>query len=653
MIVGWSLLVAVQRPRVFWPRPLVELKLKRRHEAARRGLAREPIPASPSSPTHRRAARPAASWATATSTASISAGSTQTRSRRATCPGDAVLRRAAGVGPVLRLRSCAVEDGRPAAVAAADPERSARRSRRSLTKARSADRARSQQRLERAARSATSTTRSSRQRLGSAAPGARTATEIAGPIARLAERARHGARSSEYARPAGRRLDDARRGERREYGHLQPTPTAPRRRCPSRDVVRAYPAQPASASAASSASTSRALGVPRRRAARGEHRGRRLPGDLRHGDDGHADERRRRAVRRARRALPARVREAGAARQRRAHRGEQPRRRALDRLRRLRPRLLRLPRRRQRSTSSSSRRTLPTPTFGTGGILWASLTLALLTLPVVIVATEEALAAVPRVDARRLATRSAPPSGRRSAASCCRRRPRHHDRPDPRDGARRRRGRAADARGRRQARARRCRSTATFPFVHLERKFMHLGFHIYDLGFQSPEHRGGEADGLHHHAPPDRSSWSLLNLGGDPRPRRGCGGKLRDGDVLMENRRWMETHAGPASPDARTTRRPEPRLGVRAPHGAEPATAAGRSSRSSTSTSATARSRRSTTSRIEHPAEAGHGVHRALGLRQVDAPALPQPHERPHRRRAHRGRHPASTATTSTRRGST
>jgi phosphate transport system permease protein len=25
-----------------------------------------------------------------------------------------------------------------------------------------------------------------------------------------------------------------------------------------------------------------------------------------------------------------------------------------------------------------------------------------------------------------------------------------------------------------------------FPFVHLERKFMHLGFHIFDLGFQSP-----------------------------------------------------------------------------------------------------------------------------------------------------------------------
>ncbi|HET6372747.1 MAG TPA: phosphate ABC transporter permease PstA, partial [Candidatus Polarisedimenticolia bacterium] len=39
---------------------------------------------------------------------------------------------------------------------------------------------------------------------------------------------------------------------------------------------------------------------------------------------------------------------------------------------------------------------LPSPTFGTGGVLWASLTLALLTVPVVIVATEEALAVVPR-----------------------------------------------------------------------------------------------------------------------------------------------------------------------------------------------------------------------------------------------------------------
>jgi phosphate transport system permease protein len=27
---------------------------------------------------------------------------------------------------------------------------------------------------------------------------------------------------------------------------------------------------------------------------------------------------------------------------------------------------------------------------------------------------------------------------------------------------------------------------ASFPFLHLDRKFMHLGFHIYDVGFQSP-----------------------------------------------------------------------------------------------------------------------------------------------------------------------
>ena len=41
------------------------------------------------------------------------------------------------------------------------------------------------------------------------------------------------------------------------------------------------------------------------------------------------------------------------------------------------------------------RDSLPIPTFGKGGILWASLTLALLTLPIVIVSTEEALAMVP------------------------------------------------------------------------------------------------------------------------------------------------------------------------------------------------------------------------------------------------------------------
>ena len=39
---------------------------------------------------------------------------------------------------------------------------------------------------------------------------------------------------------------------------------------------------------------------------------------------------------------------------------------------------------------------LPAPTFGTPGLLWASLTLALLTVPVVIVSTEEGLARIPR-----------------------------------------------------------------------------------------------------------------------------------------------------------------------------------------------------------------------------------------------------------------
>ncbi|MDC8012180.1 phosphate ABC transporter permease PstA [Tahibacter soli] len=39
---------------------------------------------------------------------------------------------------------------------------------------------------------------------------------------------------------------------------------------------------------------------------------------------------------------------------------------------------------------------LPSPTFGSGGLMWASMTLALLTLPVVVTATEEGLARVPQ-----------------------------------------------------------------------------------------------------------------------------------------------------------------------------------------------------------------------------------------------------------------
>lgn len=130
--------------------------------------------------------------------------------------------------------------------------------------------------------------------------------------------------------------------------------------------------------------------------------------------------------------------------------------------------------------------TLPTPTFGTGGIFWAALTLALMTVPVVIVATEEALASVPR--------------GVREGSLAC--------------GASKWQtiqrivlpaGAPGILTGLILAMARGAGEVAPlmlvgvvklapslpidgeFPFVHLERKFMHLGFHIYDLGFQSPD----------------------------------------------------------------------------------------------------------------------------------------------------------------------
>ena len=128
---------------------------------------------------------------------------------------------------------------------------------------------------------------------------------------------------------------------------------------------------------------------------------------------------------------------------------------------------------------------LPTPTFGTGGILWASLTLALLTVPVVIVATEEGLAAVPReyregsigLGATKWETiwKVVLPTALPGILT-----------------------------GLILAMARAAGEVAplmltgvvklapalpidwTWPFLHLDRKFMHLGFHIYDVGFQSP-----------------------------------------------------------------------------------------------------------------------------------------------------------------------
>ncbi len=128
---------------------------------------------------------------------------------------------------------------------------------------------------------------------------------------------------------------------------------------------------------------------------------------------------------------------------------------------------------------------LPAPTYGTPGLIWASLTLALLTLPVVIVATEEGLTRIPRsiregslaLGATKAETlwRTVVPMAAPSMMT-----------------------------GLILAVARAAGEVAplmlvgvvklapnlpvdgVFPYVHLERKFMHLGFHIYDVGFQSP-----------------------------------------------------------------------------------------------------------------------------------------------------------------------
>ncbi|MHB9046926.1 MAG: phosphate ABC transporter permease PstA [Pirellulales bacterium] len=127
---------------------------------------------------------------------------------------------------------------------------------------------------------------------------------------------------------------------------------------------------------------------------------------------------------------------------------------------------------------------LPNPTFGTGGLLWASLTLALLTLPVVIVATEEALAAVPG-------------SMREGSYACgaskwqtIRRIVLPRALPGIMTGMI-----LAMARGAGEVAplmlvgavklAPSLPVDGDVPFVHPERSFMHLGFHIFDLGFQS------------------------------------------------------------------------------------------------------------------------------------------------------------------------
>lgn len=135
---------------------------------------------------------------------------------------------------------------------------------------------------------------------------------------------------------------------------------------------------------------------------------------------------------------------------------------------------------------------LPNPTYGTGGIMWAAATLALMTVPVVIVATEESIAAVPRgaregslalgaskwQTIQRIVLPAAVP-GILTGLILAMARGAGEVAPLmlvgvvklapslPIDGT--------------------WNPTDVVPFLHLDQKFMHLGFHIYDLGFQSPD----------------------------------------------------------------------------------------------------------------------------------------------------------------------
>lgn len=128
---------------------------------------------------------------------------------------------------------------------------------------------------------------------------------------------------------------------------------------------------------------------------------------------------------------------------------------------------------------------LPEPTYGTGGILWASLTLALLTLPVVVVATLEGLSAVPP------ATRMAALALGATRWQMMRQVVLPNAMPGILTGLILAVSRAAGEVAPLMITgvvklAPSLALDGDAPFLHLERKFMHLGFHIYDLGFQSP-----------------------------------------------------------------------------------------------------------------------------------------------------------------------
>ncbi|WP_068857745.1 phosphate ABC transporter permease PstA [Perlucidibaca aquatica] len=127
----------------------------------------------------------------------------------------------------------------------------------------------------------------------------------------------------------------------------------------------------------------------------------------------------------------------------------------------------------------------PAPVFGTPGLLWAAITLALLTLPVVIVSTEEGLSRIPRAlkeGSLALGATKAETLWRVILPMAT---------PSILTGVILAIARAAgEVAPLMLVGVVKLAPTLPLdmnaPFLHLERKFMHLGFHIYDVGFQSP-----------------------------------------------------------------------------------------------------------------------------------------------------------------------
>lgn len=128
---------------------------------------------------------------------------------------------------------------------------------------------------------------------------------------------------------------------------------------------------------------------------------------------------------------------------------------------------------------------LPSPTFGTGGLVWASITLALLTVPVVIVATEEGLSRIPR------SVREGSLALGATKAETLWKVVLPMASPAMMTGVILAIARAAGEVAPLMLvgvvkLAPSLPLDANYPFLHLDQKFMHLGFHIYDVGFQSP-----------------------------------------------------------------------------------------------------------------------------------------------------------------------